>query len=361
MKRKKVLLVGNMTAYYRSELWASLVIEEKYEVAFATRRYYGTVGYIRKLFALIFFNLEILFKSPFANLVVLLPMNHNSIFILVLLRKIFKYKLVADLYISSFDTSLDRRKHVKFGAYKKKMDRLIIEKVDVLIHHSKNELDYIANKVGATINEGIFQMVPLCVPDRFNLINQTSTKNEFKVCWWGTYVPLQGLEQVLDSIRIIKETNTNQNIRFYLFGIDLNEKEMVYSFIKKYSLGEMVIFRIDATFSNGKLIELLKGCNLALGVFGKSEKAKNIIANKILDAASMGIPILTMDSKITKEYFGERVFYSSNDPADMASSLIDLSRTSLEGVGERLYLHYKANYSFDEVKSSIKKILVSLT
>ena len=74
--------------------------------------------------------------------------------------------------------------------------------------------------------------------------------------------------------------------------------------IEKLELGKLVALRQDLKFIDSSLPRyLIENCDLALGIFGDTEKAKAAVPNKLIEALTLGIPSLTMSTSALEEFF----------------------------------------------------------
>ena len=103
---------------------------------------------------------------------------------------------------------------------------------------------------------------------------------------------------------------------------------------------------------NGKLGPFLAhNCDIAIGNFGSSEKAKTVLVNKLVDALSLGIPCLTMEAATTKELLneGRGVIFSESQPESIAKKILEIldNKYSLSEVGEKGAEAYLEKFSPD--------------
>lgn len=180
----------------------------------------------------------------------------------------------------------------------------------------------------------------------------------FNVCWWGTYIPLHGLENLIKAFAYIN----NKKIKLFLFG-DSHEKAAPYlDLITKLDLNEKIIINNNYSFMNGKLAPFLsKNCALAIGNFGSSEKARTVLVNKLVDALSLGIPCLSMRTLATTELFqnDEGLLFADPDPADIARQIEEFfyDRDMLAAIGEAGKLKYLNLFSPDSFKMRLLNLL----
>lgn len=298
-----------------------------------------------------------------------LPMNWNAIvYFELIVAKIFKRTIIVDYYISLYDTEVNDRKTISAGSISAKKlllkDKLLLKLASKVIFLNKSESTYYQNIAKYTVKNDKIVIIPLVIDyknEKFALPTSQARKDirsEFNVCWWGTYIPLHGLENIIESFAYLK----NKNINLYIFGnSDLSSKPYT-DLIEKLGVKDIIKVNNDSSFSNGKLAPFLnENCDLALGNFGKSDKAKTVLVNKLVDALALGLPCLTIATHATKELLneGQGIIYTSNSPSDIANKIEQLSKNQpyLEKVGKNGFEVYLNNFSPDKFKAEFIKLL----
>ena len=119
-RRARVLLVGDILGSYRSQLLLKTLLDNGHKVSLVGDRYFRLAtddsqtlfkSILVKLslcFSVVLFTMELFIKAPFANVVYLLPMNHQLFFFALVAKILFRKRLISDLYISLYDTGRDR-------------------------------------------------------------------------------------------------------------------------------------------------------------------------------------------------------------------------------------------------------------
>lgn len=281
---------------------------------------------------------------------VLNPLYRIEFFIARFMRK----KILFEYYISIYDSIvLDTKRE---PAYSKKAKKLL--RLDYLsqlsyrtIYLNYREAVRYSNLSNLDLNKLNYKLIPLCISERrkailpyFNL-----KENIFNIFWWGTYIPLHGLEKIIAAIEML--IYEDSNIHLYILG-NSEERSIKYrDIIKSKKLSEFITIRNDINFANGTLEPLLVSkCDLALGSFGDSDKAKNVILNKTIEAISMKIPVLTQHSLAYDLYYKDRIdiYYSDSTPHSIKNNIIEIKNAKKEVVGtviENAYRIYNANFS----------------
>ena len=338
---KNLLCVGDINGPYRSPIIMTklmdfnpnkdlniILISKAYPFSHEHRNVFARIFIV--CISELYYWIELFMKLPFSDAVYMMPMNHRYFLPLYFLNIFFRKPILSDLYISIYTTSLDRGVNEKSviertlnnPGYLKLLDRLIIEKSKLVTHPTKSELIHISEMVGAKLGDN-YAILPLAVERR--KYAHPVQSGVFRICWWGTWIPLHGIENILESVKL--SVQGDYHIHLDLLGTDSPEADNYRRIIEKLAISEFVTIYTDKNFTNGLLEEhLISHCDLALGNFGSSEKSKNVFTNKIIDAMAMGIPVFTMNNPVLNEFFDieNDVFVSSNDPADMAKELIQI-------------------------------------
>ncbi len=142
--------------------------------------------------------------------------------------------------------------------------------------------------------------------------------NKYNVLFIGSYIPLQGIEYILEAAKILVD---KRDIHFTLIGRGQTYDEMT-ALATKLNLG-------NVTFLNFMPIEelpkYLRSCDVALGIFGLSDKADRVIPHKVYDAIGCGIPVITAKNQAIEEKFtdGKEVFLcKTGDAESLAEAII---------------------------------------
>jgi glycosyltransferase involved in cell wall biosynthesis len=132
------------------------------------------------------------------------------------------------------------------------------------------------------------------------------------------------------AMRYLRE----ENVRLDLFAKYDDPQRLHYvAMITEMDLSHIIFLHTQETFRNGLLEKhLLSQCDLALGIFGTSQKARNVIPNKIIDAFAMGLPVLTMDAPGIKELIDPQkdLFVCENAPASIGKAIKEIMRVPEE-------------------------------
>lgn len=116
------------------------------------------------------------------------------------------------------------------------------------------------------------------------------------VLFIGSYIPLQGIEHILRAADILRDRS---HIYFTLIGAGQTYKEMqdLAANLRLTNVSFLPFQPIE------ELPKYLRSCDIALGIFGTSDKADRVIPHKVYDAVGCGVPVITAQNKAIGERF----------------------------------------------------------
>jgi len=338
-KKVKVLLYGNIPSkIYRSQILVKSLIESKYYISLVCPDLYTTHGskqanIVEKISSGIYL-IEFFVKAAFTDVIFLLPANTRFIKSAVWAAKLFRKKLIVEPYISLYDTLVNDRKIIKHESKKSKelinKDVLALKKSDFVIHTASYELAYWEKILNIHVERSKVFIAPLCNTSTLFHRKIFMQDGVLKICWWGTFIPLHGLDNILKAMKILQE----KSVKFTctLFGVNNDYFSLYKEKIDLDNLSQNVFLRKDLSFSDSSLPHyLIDNCDLALGIFGNTDKAYNAVPNKLIEALSMGIPTLTMDSPALGEFFDLKADFwtCAPSPEPIAESILAIVNSTV--------------------------------
>lgn len=352
-----IFVSGNVIGSYRAQNVLKLLSDNN--LRYSMLPIYLTIGSNRTIKLLSgLLSLLLLFPARLllllrCNTLIVLPMNNNKYTLLdVAIGRLLGKKIVLEFYISVFDTVVNDRKNIKPSSFQAKKISYIEKSLTRLATHivclNQAEAEYY-RKFMHSGAESKIRVIPLVV-DRVQprTGQRNNSDREFNICWWGTYIPLHGLDKIIEAISLIEKNS----VKLYIFG-DLENKSTPYrNLVEKYNIVDSVIFNHEFTFKNGKLPDfLIKNCDLALGNFGTSDKATTVLVNKVVDTAALGIPCLTMETLGSLEFFesDKDIIYTKPSPSskDIANSIIKIisGEYDLDDITHNTFKVYSSSFS----------------
>ncbi len=217
-------------------------------------------------------------------------------------------KLIFDAFISVSDTLVSDRKKVSWANPLAWLYYL----VDVLSCHLADEV-----LIDTEAHKRFFVKRFFLQPKKIRVIyvgtltdffhpgpcEHALPSGKFNALFIGSYIPLQGIEHILNAAKIL---NDQPDIHFTLIGGGQTYKEMI-ALAKQLQLKNVTFLDFMPI---QQLPKYLHSCDVALGIFGTSDKANRVIPHKVYDAVACGVPVITAKNEAIGEKFtdGKEVF-----------------------------------------------------
>ena len=127
------------------------------------------------------------------------------------------------------------------------------------------------------------------------LPSEGKEKNGFQVLFFGSFLPLHGVEVVTGAARLIEAADPS--IRFRLIGQGRTMAEAKAASAGAANLEFIPRMPISA------LARSVEAADLCLGIFGATEKARRVVPHKIFQAMGLGRPVVTLRTPAVEEFF----------------------------------------------------------
>ena len=142
-------------------------------------------------------------------------------------------------------------------------------------------------------------------------------KGKFNIVFIGSYIPLQGIEYILHAANILRDRT---HMHFTLIGSGQTYAAM-QALAQKLQLENVTFLPFQPIET---LPSYLRSCDIALGIFGTSDKANRVIPHKVYDAVACGVPVITAKNLAIGEQFtdGKEVHLCNPGDADSLAHTI---------------------------------------
>lgn len=246
----------------------------------------------------------------YAKLLIVSVKNYDIIFVgfapqLILPLFSFKVKkkfIIEDFFISIYDTMINDRKKFRDNSVLAKIflyiDKITLKKADEIIVDTCAHGDYFAKELGA--DKSKINVLYLKADSSIyypRLISKSKEfNNKFVVLYFGSILPLQGVDTILQCIEKMKDISS---VVFQMIG-PISDKD-----IKKYK--ELKNVNFVSWLSQKALSEEIAKADLCLaGHFNSNiEKASRTIPGKAYIYNSMKKPMILGDNSANRELFSE--------------------------------------------------------
>lgn len=189
--------------------------------------------------------------------------------------------------------------------------------------------------------------------DFFQLLPEAQTQEMFRVLFFGTYVPLHGVDTVLEAAGHLREM---PGVELVLIG-----KGQLYAQIRQEAerLQLPNLRFIDQWISPAQLREQVRQADVCLGIFGQTAKAARVIPLKVFDALALGRPIITRDSPAIRELLEHQknvLLCPAGDGAALAAAILKLKQDP--GLAKTLALAGRACFNAQAAPEAVARTLV---
>lgn len=234
-------------------------------------------------------------------------------------KKIRKKTLVIDFFISMYDTLVCDRKKFREGSLParlvKHLDKKTLRLADHVITDTKAHGAYFASELGADPKkeEVLYLEADESIYYKRPQKKSEELKDKYVVLYFGSILPLQGVEVILEAVRELKD---DSELFFYIIG-PLKEG-------MKAPEGENISY--ISWLSQTDLAEKISEADLCLaGHFNKEiGKARRTIPGKAYIYQAMGKQMLLGDNPATRELYSEEngdQFVEMGNPKALADKI----------------------------------------
>ncbi len=348
----KLLIIGSYNEEYQRNKVLISALEDCFDVSKVNcnsgkyKRYWTFLKY--------FF-----FHGKKYDYIFLMQPAQKFVFVLVLSRLFYRSKIVFDAFTSIYDTYVnDRKLTSKYSlkaVYYYLLDFLMVRLSDVIIFDTEGHKNYFSLKFKISKSKKklvLLVSIDLDVIDRVE--SRQEDNREFTVLFYGYFIPLQGVEYIIEAAKILK----NEKIKFKIIGSGQTKKEIIEK-SKEHNL-QNVLF-VDR-ISYEELIGEIKSAEVCLGIFGSTEKAKRVIPNKLLESMACGKIVITGKNKEMENYFNNNedlVYCNMADGEDLARKIVDVQKKyeELKHIKKNARKKIEKFFSKESLSETIKKQL----
>jgi glycosyltransferase involved in cell wall biosynthesis len=238
------------------------------------------------------------------DIIFVAAMGHMYLPLAWLLAKLTRKKLVFDPLVSMFDTLIDDRRlattHSWQGRFWWYLDKLDCVLADRVILDTDAHAAYFVQEFGLARHK--FCVVPVGADEHLFFPQPDRRKmhtDKIDVLYVGNYIPLHGVPFILDAARLLR----GEAYQFTLVG-DGQELARARQMAQKHALDNV---RFMPRISKEVYAGMLNETDVALGIFGTSEKAKRVVPCKAYDALAVGAVLVTAETEATSQYLDHGV------------------------------------------------------
>lgn len=236
----------------------------------------------------------------------------------------FRGDLIVDFFISLYDALVFDRKKIREGTAASKiihrLDERSIDKAALVIADTKTHGQYFREEFGLPSEkmEIMYLKADENIYHPMSVERPKEWENKYLVVYFGTVIPLQGFETVLEAVSILKD---DPDIHFLIIGPIPAEK-------KREDLNNVTYVKWVEQSELAKYIAMSDLC-LAGHFNGQIQKADRTIPTKAYIYESMNKPMVLGDSRANHELFVEdknHCFVKMGDSKQLAQKILEKKR-----------------------------------
>ena len=244
--------------------------------------------------------------------------------VMFLARILTRKPLIFDVFTSHYGGYiLDRQKFTKNSwraEYYKFLDKWSCKLADAVLLDTKAHIDFFVREYN--LPPQIFKRIWAGANDDFfKPVASIPSQDKFHVLFFGTYIPLQGIEYIVRAAKILE---SESDIVFTLVG-----RGQEYEKIQKLSL-ELNLKNVEfrPMMEPERLRDEIVNCSISLGIFGNTPKTAIVIPNKVFMGVAMKKAVITADTPAIRELFGENDLWMvpRADGEALAQAILRLKR-----------------------------------
>ncbi len=269
--------------------------------------------------------------------------------------------LLVDPLISLYDTRVFERKTVTAASYQArrllKRERSWLARADGVLVDTQAHGRYFAEVLGVSPDK--IQAVPVSAEEALftPAPGERPPHQPVEVLFYGSFIPLQGVEVIVEAIRLYQGPPVNW---CFLGGKGSIRQAQCKEQLADY---DNVVFEDNLPYP--MLPARIHQADILLGVFGVAEKTTRVIPNKVYQALACAKPVITCSGPYPDQVQHENgiTWVSPGDPAALAAAVASLAAEAdhLPEKGRKAKHYYDRCFNNEQVEVNLAKALHKLT
>ena len=231
--------------------------------------------------------------------------GHRDVALATILGRLAGIPVIFDPLVSRWDTQVGDLGRVRAGsvsaARMRWSDRASMRMADGLLCDTWEHADFFTTAMGVPRRK--MTRVPVGADAETFARGSARRAREhgrpLDVVYIGGFLPLHGLPAIVQAAAVVEARHGPEFARFTLLGGGMLAHRVARDVA---SLGLRSV-RLVGRKPYPEAMELLAGADLALGIFGVTEKAARVVPHKVFQALALGVPTITRRSPAISEFF----------------------------------------------------------
>lgn len=241
----------------------------------------------------------------------------------ITLKKFSNIPLIFDTFVSLYDTNQDRNIFQSAIASKFffNFDKYNCIFSDIILQGTYQDVNYFHDTFGIEVEKLRTVYIGADSDIFYPIEKKNSTKDVCNVLFYGTYIPLHGIEFIVKAAKLLE---SYKDIKFQIIGTgqEIENIERLCGQLKSRN-----ITFIKRFVEYDELPNFISNSNICLGIFGGTDKAKRVIPTKAYQIIAMKKPLITGDSPAARELFlngKNAILCKMANPKALADSILML-------------------------------------
>lgn len=174
------------------------------------------------------------------------------------------------------------------------LDKKSFEWADFILTDTNQHINYFRHTLGLERNK--FLRVFVGADDEvFRPISVEKYDNNFTVMFWGTFIPLHGVQHIIKAAKLLE---VYEDIKFEIIGSG-HTFDSVKKLHERLKITNLTFHTQWIPYQ--KLPNYIAEADVCLGIFAGTPQAMRVVPNKAYEALAMRKPLLTGDSPGVRE------------------------------------------------------------
>ncbi|MBN2520341.1 MAG: glycosyltransferase [Bacteroidales bacterium] len=281
------------------------------------------------------------------------PFAHKTV---KFIKKFTKKRIIFDPLISQYMTRVyDFQKYPYYSPRALKyyfIDKIAFKNSDIIIADTQNHLKYFQKTYKIPLNK--LEVLYIGVDNKLFYPLNMNHSTRFKVGFYGCFLPLQGVNKIIETARILKK---HEDIIFELIGTGRGLEE-AKRLVKKYNLSNVVF---KGWIEYERLNDNINNFDICLGIFGDSIKTELVIPNKAFHYSACKKCMITKKTKGIQEIYTDEkdVILTNGHFEDIAEKILFLknNQEKRKEIAENTYNLITNKYNDSEIAKNFIKII----
>lgn len=241
----------------------------------------------------------------------------------VIIAWLFQKKpIVVDAFFPMHDAYVHDRKVVArrslYALWLSVVDRLTVSLANRVIVDTEQHALYWKR----VVPKQHYELIPVGAETKiYHPIVPANTHEGIIVTFHGTYIPLQGVPNLIEVTKLLKG---DDRIKFRFIG----PKALHTAIVEQLGNNQDNI-ELLSWLSQEDLNKYLNDTDIVLGIFGDTDKADRVIPNKVFQGVAVRKPVITKDSPAMREFFDEHdLYFTDTNPHSIAAAIKHLASDS---------------------------------